>query len=203
MKSLISGDKFVWKGQPWHQITFFQPKNGAKRPREENSLNGSKCNNSFMEGFLLVHPVHRPLSFFSDHINVLNRIEKEHLLILVLNVSVYQEGVCFWVYIFHSNLEAIKASCLGYLNFWAELLREIFHNDSVTGGEECEDIFDEMFFVRVQFLPISEVLSEIDFVCSPEWCQMLFVHIIDGWVVNGKEDESMVVLIKDRLGCVW
>lgn len=197
MKSFVSRDKFVWECKSWHKATFFQPKNGAKWAREENPLHGSKCNESFMEGLILVHPFHCPLCFLLDDIDVLNCIEEKSLLILVLDVSVNQERVSFWMDVFHGNLEAIKAPGFRDLNFWAELLCEIFHNNSITGGKECQDILNEMLLVGVEFLPVSEVLNKIDFISSPERSQMFFVHVIDWRVVNGEENKSLVVIFKD------
>ncbi len=56
---------------------------------------------------------------------------------------------------------------------------EIFHDDTITGCKESEYIFDEMFLVGVEFLPVSEILDKIDFVSRPERCKMFFVHVIN------------------------
>ena len=152
-----------------------------------------------MKGFFLVHPFHGPLSFFFDDINVLNGIEKVGFLILVLDVSVDKEWVSLGMDVFHGDLEAVKASGLRDLNFSAELLSEIFHDDTITGCKESEYIFDEMFLVGVEFLPVSEILDKIDFLSSPERGKMFFVHVIDWGIMDGEENKAMVVLFEDRL----
>ncbi len=70
-----------------------------------------------MKVFFLVHPLHGPLRFFLDDINVLNGIEKVSLFVLVLDVSVNEEGVSLGMDVFHGDLEAIKASGLRDLDF--------------------------------------------------------------------------------------
>ena len=122
MKSLISGDKFVWKGESGHERTFFQPENGAKRTREENSLHCSKSNKPFLESLLFVHPLHCPLRFLFYHINVLDGIEQVKFLILVLDVCINQEGVGLGMDIFHGDLEAVEAASFRDLDLGAELL---------------------------------------------------------------------------------
>lgn len=109
----------------------------------------------------------------------MNSIKKICLLILVLDVSVDQERVSLRMDVFHGDLEAIETSCLWHLNFRAELLGKVLHNDSVTCGEEGQNVFDEVFFIGVQFLPVLEVLVEIDFIGSPKRGEMLLVHLID------------------------
>ena len=81
--------------------------------------------------------------------------------------------------VFHGDLEAVKASGLRDLNIRAELLSEIFHDDTITGCKESEYVFDKMFLVGVEFLPVSEILDKIDFLSSPERGKMLFVLVID------------------------
>ncbi len=76
------------------------------------------------------------MRFFFDDINVLDGIEKVKFLILVLDVSIDEEGVCFGMDVFHGDLEAVEAASFRDLDFGAELFGEVFHNDTVTGGEE-------------------------------------------------------------------
>lgn len=81
--------------------------------------------------------------------------------------------------VFHGDLEAVEAASFRDLDLGAELLGQVFHDDTIASGEEGEDVFDEMFLVGVEFFPVSEVLNEIDFFGGPERGQMFFVHIVD------------------------
>jgi hypothetical protein len=108
------------------------------------------------------------LSFFFNNINILYSIEQISLLILVLDVSINEEGVGFGMNVFHGHLKAIEASSFWDLHLGAELLCEVLHDDSVTCGEKCKHILDEMFLIGVKFIPILEILVEIDLISCPE-----------------------------------
>ena len=88
--------------------------------------------------------------------------------------------------VLHGNLKPVEAPCFGYLNFCAKLLSQIFEHDAVTCCEEGKDVFDEMLFFFIEFLPILEILVEVDLIGSPKRCQMFFVHFEDGMVLYGK-----------------
>lgn len=156
-----------------------------------------------MESLFFVHPFHRPLRFLFDDVNVLYGIEEVFFFVLILDVGINEEGVGFWVDVFHGDLEAVKASSLGDLDFWAELLCKVFHDYSITGGEEGEYVFDEMFLIGVEFFPISEVLNKIDFFSGPEGGKMFFVHVVDWGVMDWEEDEPLLVLFEDGFWGVW
>lgn len=96
--------------------------------------------------------------------------------------------------VFHCYLEAVKASCFRDLNLCAKLLSQVFKNYAIRGSKEGQNIFYEVFFLLVEFLPVFEVLVKVDLVSSPKRSQMLFVHFIDGVVLYGEEYESLWVL---------
>ena len=149
-----------------------------------------------MESSTLIHPLHSPLSFFSHNINVSYSIKEILLLDLIFDVCVNQKRVCFWVNVFHRYLESIETTRLRYLNLSAELLTQIFWDDSIWGREKGKYMSDEVFFLFVEFLPILGVLREVDLICSPKWGKMLFVHFKDGVVLDGEEDKPLRILLK-------
>lgn len=57
-----------------------------------------------------------------------------------------------------------------------------------------------MLFFFVEFLPIFEILIEVDLVSCPEGSEMFFVHFEDGMIVDGEEDETTLVGGEDGLG---
>lgn len=59
----------------------------------------------------------------------------------------------------HHDLEPVEATSLGRLDFTTEALDEILVHDSIRGGKESKDMFNEMFLVLVQLVvPIMHVL---------------------------------------------
>jgi hypothetical protein len=103
------------------------------------------------------------------------------------------------VHVLHRNLEAVEASRLRDLHLTAELLGQVFEDDAVRGCEEGQDIFDEVLLLGVEFLPVSQVLVEIDLVDRPEGGEVFLVHVVDGGVVDGEEDEAVRVFLEDGL----
>lgn len=101
--------------------------------------------------------------------------------------------------ILHSYLEAIETPCLWNLHLRAKLLRQILKNYSIRCRKECQHIFDEMFLLFIQLLPILEILIEIHLISCPERCKMLLVHLEDGVILYGEEDKPLLVLLKNRL----
>lgn len=126
-------------------------------------------------------------------------MEEIVLFIDILDVGVDKEGIGLTMDILHGNLEAIEAPCFWYLYFGAELLGEVFKDDAIGGSEECKDILDEMLLITAKFLPIFEILIEVDFLSSPETGQMLLVHVPDVIILDREEDEAVRVVFKQGL----
>ena len=57
-----------------------------------------------------------------------------------------------------------------------------------------------MFFLFVEGVPVTGVVVEIDLICGPEGGEMLFVHLVDGVVFDGEEDEAVGVGFEDGFG---
>lgn len=76
----------------------------------------------------------------------------------------------------HHNLESIETACFGHLDFAAEPLNKVLVDDAIRCGKEGEDVFDEVFLVRVQFVvPVVHVFGEINLFGGPEGCLGAFV----------------------------
>lgn len=152
-----------------------------------------------MERILFVYPFHCPLRFFFDHINVLHCIEQEQFLILVLNVCINQKGVSLGMNVFYRNLETVKRTGLRDLYFSRKVLCEIFHYNTITCCEECQNIFYEVFFIGIKLFPIPQVLNKVDLICSPERSQMFFVMLKNWWVLNWKKNKPVGIFSEHRL----
>ncbi len=56
--------------------------------------------------------------------------------------------------VFHGDLKPVEASSFGDLDLHTESLGEVFQNDPVRGCEKGKHVFDEVLFVRFEFLPV-------------------------------------------------
>lgn len=110
--------------------------------------------------------------------------------------------------VFHGDLKSIKTSCLRDLNFCAEVLGKVFIDDSIRCSKKCQHIFNEMFFIIIQFFPISLILKlknwkiylrEVNFFSSPKRSHLLLIHIPHFLVLNWQNDESTWILGQNRL----
>jgi hypothetical protein len=54
-----------------------------------------------------------------------------------------------------------------------------------------------MLFLFVEFLPIFEVLAEVDLISSPEGSEVFLVHLKDGVIVDGEEHKAALVGCED------
>ena len=86
--------------------------------------------------------------------------------------------------VLHHHLESVEASGFGNLNLCAESLSEIFEHNAVRSSEEAEHVLDVMLLVLSEFLPVFDVLAEIDLVNSPEAGHLVFVHLPDVFVLD-------------------
>ena len=61
--------------------------------------------------------------------------------------------------VFHHDLEAIEATCLGGLDFVGETLNEVFVDNAVGCGEESKNMGDEVLLVGIQpVVPVVKIL---------------------------------------------
>lgn len=139
-----------------------------------------------MEAAIFVHPFHSPLGFLLDNINIFYGIEQIIFFILIFDISVNQKWVSLRMDVFHGDLESIETSGFRDLHLRTELTGKIFQDDAITGGKKCQHILDKVFFIGVEFLPIFQVLVEVDFISSPKWSKMFFIHLIDRMMMDGE-----------------
>ena len=56
-----------------------------------------------------------------------------------------------------------------------------------------------MLLVWFKFLPVRDVLVQVNFIYSPEASEMLLVEIVDRVIVDREQHESLIVVSEDRL----
>lgn len=96
-------------------------------------------------------------------------------------------------------MEAVETASLRSLDFGHEALSEVFENNTVGGGEEGENMLDEVLLVLIELFPILDVLGEVNFLSGPKSSLLVLVHLPDVAVLDGEEDEAVRVLLKERL----
>lgn len=88
METLITGDQLVGKSESRHQASLLQPKDSAKGPGEEDSLHGSKSNQSFGERSTVVDPADGPLSLLLHARNSFDGVEKAISLNVIFHICI-------------------------------------------------------------------------------------------------------------------
>jgi hypothetical protein len=96
-------------------------------------------------------------------------------------------------------LEAVETASLRSLDFGHEALCEVFEHNTVGGGEESENVLDEVLLVLIELFPILNILGEVNFLSGPESSLLVLVHLPDVAVLDGEKDEAIGVLLKERL----
>ena len=81
VQALIPRDELIGEGESGHERAFLEPEDGAEGAREEDALYGSEGDQSFVEGALVVHPLHGPLRLLADDVDIGNGGKEEILLI--------------------------------------------------------------------------------------------------------------------------
>ena len=88
---------------------------------------------------------------------------------MLFDVGVNEKRVCLGVDVLHHDLKAVEASRFGYLDLSAETLYEVLIDDAIRGGEEGEDVGDEVALIVVQAsVPVMQSLGKVDFLGRPE-----------------------------------
>ncbi|KAH3660013.1 hypothetical protein OGAPHI_007218 [Ogataea philodendri] len=132
VQSFVSADQLVGEGQTWHQTSLLKPEDRSERTREENTLNGSKCNKSFSkQSLLIVDPSHGPLGLFFDTWDGLDSVEKELGFLRVFDVGINQKRVGLGVDVLHHDLESVETLGLWDLDLGREVLNKVLVNDTI------------------------------------------------------------------------
>ncbi len=67
VETLVTRDELVRERETGHQATLLQPKDRGKRAGEEDTLNGSKCNQTLGEcRFLILDPLNSPVGLLAN-----------------------------------------------------------------------------------------------------------------------------------------
>ena len=61
-------------------------------------------------------------------------------------------------------------------------------------------MLDEMPLILGESLPVLDILSQVDLLCSPERGLLVLVHLPDVMVLYGEEHEAVGVLFQEGLG---
>jgi hypothetical protein len=60
-------------------------------------------------------------------------------------------------------------------------------------------MLDKMLFILIEFLPVLDVLGQVDFFGGPKGSLLVLVHLPDVVILNGKQHEAVRVLLQERL----
>ena len=109
-----------------------------------------------------------------------NGIEEVGALLGLLDISVDEQGVGLGVDVLHHDLEAVEATGLGNLDLSTETLDKVLVDNAVGGGEEGQDVGNEVTLIVVQaVVPVVKILGEINLLSGPEGGLGLLVHLPD------------------------
>lgn len=117
----------------------------------------------------------------------------------VSDVGLQEEAVHLGVDVLDRDLESVEGSGFGDLDFLHEPDGEILEDDSVGGGEEGQDVSEEVLLVGGQGFELTNVLREIDFLGGPERRFGFLVHLPDLRVLDRKHTEPVRVRSENRL----
>ena len=105
-------------------------------------------------------------------------VEKVRSLLLLLDISIDEEGIRLRMYVLHHDLETVEAAGLWYLNLATESLDKVLVDNAIGCSEEGKDMRDEVAFVIVKsVVPVVKIFGEINLLCRPEGCFGLLVHL--------------------------
>jgi len=165
--------------------------------RKEDALNTSKSNQSLSKTVVIVDPLQGPVSFLLNNGDGLDGVEQVLLLGGVLNVCVDQKRIGLRVDVLHCDLESVERSGLSDLDFVAELDAEIFVDDAIRGGEESQDVLDEILLLFGEVLPVVQIGGKVDLLGGPEGRLLFLVLLPDAGVLNRQDNKSSWVVGQD------
>ena len=101
--------------------------------------------------------------------------------------------------VLHHYLKSVKASGLRNLNLTDKSLSHVLAHDPVASCEKCQYILYEVLLILVQFIPIMQILNQIDLLRSPETSHRFLVHAPDILVFYREQNVPTTILHKQRL----
>ena len=178
MHPFVASDELVGEGETGHETALLEPEDTGKAAGEEDTLDGGEGDEADAEGrTVVVDPPESPLSLTRDTGDSLDGVEEVLPLGGLADVGVDEKGVGLGVNVLHHDLETVEAARLRDLDLARETLKEVLVDDAVGGGEEGEDVGDEVPLVVVHALfPVVEVLGEVHLFGGPERRFFFLVH---------------------------
>jgi len=199
VKPFISRYEFVGEGEAGHQPALLEPKYRAEAAGEEDSLDAGEGDEALGEGVGGVDPAQGPLDLLGDAGDGVHGTEQAILFSGIFDVGFQEEAVHLGVDVLDGDLEAVESTGLGGLDFLHEAGGEVFENDAVGGGEEGEDVGDEVALAVVEGVPVAEVLGEVNLFGGPERGFGLLVHFPNLRVLDWEHAEPVWVRCKEWL----
>lgn len=99
--------------------------------------------------------------------------------------------------VFHHHLETIETTGLRHLDFRTKPLSKILKNNAVTSSEKSKNILDEVLLIFGEFLPVFLVLTQVNFIDSPEASHLIFVHFPDVHVLDRQNHKTVRVFFQE------
>ena len=178
VQAFVTGDQLIGEAKTGHETTLLEPENGAKGPRKENAFDGRKGDATFgKRGVFGCTPLQGPVGLLLDARYRFDGGQETVLFGGITNVGVNQERVGFGVNVLNGNLETVKATGFGGLDFGGKVLGQVFVDDTVGSGEKGQDVRDKVTFVAGETFPILQVRGQVDFLGCPKTGFGLFVHL--------------------------
>ena len=198
VETLVAADELVGEAKAGHEAALLEPEDGAEGTREEDALDGGEGDAALGEGGIVaLAPLEGPAGLALDAGDGLDGVEEVLLLLDVLDVGVDEEGVGLGVDVLDGDLEAVEAAGLGALDLGGEVGGQVLVHDAIGGGEEGQDVADEVTLVGVEVLPVLEVVRQIDLLGGPEGGLGLLVHVPDlVWVGESGEGVSVSQFVR-------
>lgn len=177
----VTANELAGESEAGHKLTSLEPGYRCERAGEEDALDGSERDEPLSKGRFAVactrDPLECPLCLALGARDGLDGVKQALAFLRIPDVCLDQEGVRFRVDILHHDLEAVKRARFGDLDFTREPLDEVFVDEIVGGGEEGENVGDEVAFVGGETVcPLADVVGGINFLCGPEASFGLLVH---------------------------
>ena len=131
----------------------------------------------------------------------IDRVEETMLLGGISDIGFEKKTIHLGVDILNRDLEAVEGTRLRDLDLLHESSGEILQNDAVRGGEEGEDMGDEVLLIWDEIFPLALVLGKIHLLGGLERGFCFLVHFPDLWVFGWEHAES--IWVRRQQGFFW
>jgi hypothetical protein len=193
MKRFVSGDPFIaFSKRVDEKTSFFQPEDGTKGTAEEDSFDDTESEQAGEEVFLGGDPSECPVGFLFHAGDVLDGFKELLFPERVFDEGIDHQRVGLAVDVLHHGLKGVETAGFGDFDFGAEILDEVFEDDTIGAGEKGEDGFDKVAFVVIEFsFPVGLVTGEIDFFGGPEGILVVFIGFPNRGVLDREETVTL------------